>query len=410
MRSILRSWQLACLFLASMLLMIALPLFGCAPERIDGAAESLRLVDYDIDTSSYEAMRATTPERVTETIGSSLKIDARVVLPAQPPETALNAELYGFAGCADAIAHVLMGESSAGYRTVMDDKDSVLHDGGPQEDVYYEMPDGAILRVGPYDMGFSDATFDDRYIGTGADAPQTDSLPPFAQEELTGFSSESAMNQVWELLEAMGFGEDDVASMVAYALPASKMQAAKDEYVLDGFSCYEGIEDDEEGLTAQLIAELKEFDAIEYGQEDEMYSVHVRFNVNGTPLSSVSYGSRYCNSADFDSVGGCYLRAYVGREGIRNVSADSIFKGGSAIDGDGTSLIALDEAVNALGKRYGSVASAKLAATDSIALEYCPIPVTKSETGVVLAPAWVFRSAEDPDYGIRINALTGEVI
>lgn len=402
-------WQLLSKLCACAALVTLLPVAGCAPERIDGAADSLHLVDYGIDGSSYAAMRNTTPNYVSETLGSSLKIEAQVVLPEKAPTTSLSAVAYGFADRADAIAEVLMGKGLESAEVAS--KEEISFDGsGHAEEVLYEMPDGASTFVGASEISFHDATFPDRYVGTGADAPESDCIAPFEQEELDGFSSQSAMQWVWDLIFAMGLKEDDVASVVAYALPASKMEVAKDDYVSTRLGDYQDMDEDPEGLVSQAIEEIKALDAIEYGPEDEMYSIHVHFNVNGVPLASSSDGTRYYNSLGNDSILGCYLRAYVGEEGIRWVTGQSLFRGGSDIGGSDNAVIPLDEAVNALAKRYGSVAFTEPVEIDRIALEYCAVPQLDSETGATLVPAWVFRNAGDPDYGFRVNALTAEVI
>ena len=392
--------------LSSVLTLALLLAVSCAPERIDGVALNTNRIDHHIDSTSYESMRSSTPKRISESIGSAIEIDAEVDFPSSLSPTALNAESRRIDKQAERVTKVLLGDASYATESFQSD-DTRWNDKEDMTDRYFETKD-AILYVGPDSIFYQQKNFEERYVGTGADAPVTESVAPFKKEELEGFSSEEAIARVKEILDAVGI--QDIASINAYALHATQMQEIRDAYVAemgDSLSGSEGGDDANMGNEGRMGQEMP---ASAYTNEDEMYSVHVQLAIGSVPLEASTYGMRYNMSASYDCLEPCYLRAYVGREGVRFLTSSNLFTGGTACEIGSEVIVSLDEALNALVQKYGSIASAEPMRVNRVALEYCPIFDGTSETGIVLVPAWIFRNADDPDYAIRVNALTAEVI
>ena len=382
---------------------------GCMPECISGTTDMIDPVEYGIDDSSYEAMRATTPTHVRENIGTAIFIDADVVMPEQASTAILNAEPIRFDLYADKLAEafprlegvslVSQTYSDSRWRN-MEVEPFVSSDNawgglgaGVDSLVYFE-PDETFLK-GLYETASSDM-------------PYVDSSAILAEGELAGFSADAAIGQVLELLETVGI--DGVASVKAYPLSLDVLYALRDRYVELFAEGFEGPQFEEGGEFAQ---DRKNFEAISkaaYDSDDEMYVVHLQFEVNGIPLAASAPGARYNMSADIDALTPCCLRAYVGRQGIRHVNLMGGYQAGTVFRDECETLLPLDAAINVLQQRYGEVAAATLSNVDRIALEYWPLVDGENETGIVLVPSWTFRNADDPDYAIRVSALTGEVV
>ncbi len=382
---------------------------GCLPERIDGTVDALSPVDYGIDNSSYEAMRATTPSHVEESIGTAISIDAEVVMPERASTAILNAEPMRFDLYAESVAAMLpqlegldlvtQASPDSRWRS-METAPLVVADSlwgglsaGVDFLVYFE-PNETFLK-GLYET-------------VSSEMPYVDSSVILAEGELAGFSADEAKGQVIALLKAAGI--DDVASIKAYPLSVGVLHALRDRYVELFADGVEGPQFEEGGEFAQ---ERKDFEALSkavYDEADEMYVVHLQLEANGMPLAASSPGTRYNMSADVDTLGPCCLRAYVGRQGIRSVNLMGGYGAGTVYHDEYEALLPLDAAINALQQRYGAVAAATLSNVDRIALEYCPLVDGENETGIILVPAWIFRNGDDPDHAIRVSALTGEVI
>lgn len=392
--------------LSSALALALLFAVSCAPERIDGVAPDKDRIDYHIDSTSYESMCSSTPKRISESIGSAITIDAKVDLPSSLPPTSLSAESRRIDKRAEKVAKVLLGNAPYATESFQSD-DTRWNDKEDMTDRYFETED-AILYVGPDSIFYQRKNFEERYVGTGADAPVTESVAPFKEEELEGFSSQEAIAHVEEILNAIGI--QDIASINAYALHAMQMQEIKDAYVAEMGDSFPESEGGDDANTSDEGRMGQELSASAYTNEDEMYSVHVQLAIGSVPLEASTFGMRYNMSASYECLEPCYLRAYVGREGVRFLTSSNLFNGGSGCETGSEVIVTLDEALNALAQKYGSIVSSESMRVNRVALEYCPVFDGTSETGIVLVPAWIFRNADDPDYAIRVNALTAEVI
>jgi hypothetical protein len=380
---------------------------GCLPERIDGVQHSVETFDFGINDSNYAAMRSTTPHHVSEKIGSAITIDADVAMPDEMPSKCYNAlPALTEKQLEDVRPFLSGGHALDGPFIAKCDFENWKMTG--LNEVRYSDKDTAEILIGCDSVGFVAQGFVDRFDGVDYGMLNSKLLAPYDQGELQGFSSDEAKQLVVDMLTV--FGLDDLASMQVYAMTAENMQAAKNQYVAQMVEAYQELDDYQEGAYAADMENLAQMAKVKYDSKDEMYSVHVQFASNGIPLNTTDYGNRFGVSGDVAAVGQSYLHAYVGTEGIRLIDSMNIFQLGSSYESGEGGIVPLDKALNVLAKRYGSVVDSDTAHVDKISLEYCALPDSKSETGVVLVPAWVFRNADDPDYGIRINALTAEVI
>lgn len=401
------SWLLG--LLVPIICLVPLMLSGCLPERINGTADTLSPVDYGIDNSSYETMCATTPSHVEESIGTAISIDAEVVMPERASTAILNAEPMRFDLNAESVAAMLpqlegldlitQASPDSRWRS-METAPFVVSDSpwgglgaGVDSLVYFE-PNETFLK-GLYET-------------VSSEMPYVDSSAILAEGELADFSADEAKGQVLALLKAAGI--DGVASIKAYPLSVDVLYALRDRYVELFSGGFEGPQFEEGGEFAQDRRDFEALSKATYDEADEMYVVHLQFEVNGMPLAASSPGTRYNMSADVDTLDPCCLRAYVGRQGIRHVNLMGGYGAGTVCRDEYETLLPLDAAINTLQQRYGAVAAATLSNVDRIALEYCPLVDGENETGIILVPAWTFRNGNDPDYAIRVSALTGEVI
>lgn len=393
-----------CVFAAA-----SLVLGGCLPERIDGARAADVTFDYHIDKTNYSTMRSTTPLHIREQVGSAISVDADVIM----PET-VAASVY----CAEpafSVERLREIESFLPDDVVLEKFETTTADSAYWKlenfaEAQCKASNGGLITIACDYVGLMPDAFVARFDGVDYGACNSELGPPYAKAELSGFPSDDAKQEVLDFLKAIG--ADNVLSIEAYAMSANAMQQAKGQYVEEMIESYRELDDYESGAYAQEIADLEKTAEIRYGIEDEMYSVHVLFEEEGVPLNTLNYGNRLGMEAGASKVGQSYLHAYVGKNGIQFIDSMNLLRKGSALeDAAGSeSLISLDEALGALAARFGSVVHTDTTRIDQASLEYCALIDPDSETGVVLVPAWVFRNAEDPDYGIRISALTGEVI
>ncbi|EOS51162.1 hypothetical protein [Adlercreutzia caecimuris] len=378
-------------------------LSGCLSESIDGSVVAAPSFEYGIDTTTYDSMRSTTPHHINETVADAIFVDAEVILPEAIGVAVYNAE------------PALLGVQDRAFRAFFPEEqpdevpaDSLYWKYDDLTDLQYEEDGGDGILVGCDSVGFSVGDFVERYDAIDFNMPDGALLAPYAQEELVQFSSQEAVEHAQALLRS--FGINEVSSIEVYALSAGSMQQVKEDYVLSMQRSYEELDDFDTGVYAQDLAELERMRNIVYTTEDEMYSVHVHLTSKGVPLNTTSYGNRLGMRYEGDEhVDMSFLHIYVGKEGIRRVDSRNLFTVGSKIQGKDR-LISVDEALNVLATKFGSIVGTDSMHIDEISLEYCAMPDSGSETGIVLVPAWVFQNADDPDYGIRVNALTAEVI
>lgn len=385
----------------------AFMLSACSAESMKGEMEDRLLVSYSIDRSSYATEVDTTPSEVSLSIGEALVIEATVVMPDAIDLCEISASPINLSETSGQTASLLLGAQDFNLvEQSLYEPDWWKY--GKQEGRYYESKAGASLFVGFDSLLYQTQSFRERYEGIDYGMPSTSLLSPYEEGELQGFSSSDALEQAQSILTAIGVDNFILANY--YAMPSDAMQEKKDAYVDEMISMLKSMDDYESGTYAEEEARLSRLKEVLYEEQDELYAFYFGLTARGASIAMPTNGMRYnMISAGEESVGKVYAQVYMGRDGVEFVHVPIAMKAGESEGSSSLEVLALDDALNALVEKYSSVKSSDPVMVDKIALEYCAMPDSRSESGVVLVPCWVFRNAGDSDFAVRVNALTGVV-
>lgn len=362
-----------------------LPLIGCSATESLNEQDQVAFsegVQYDIDLSSFDAMRDSTPTHV-DFEDENVSIHADVSIVGEPASAVFAGRLVDWdeRTLNDLFIHdqpvskETANNSGLEYTAVSNSAFSLGYQPGS---IYYQ---SANKPFHYYDVPLLYCTTEEAWQQT---------FPPV---DINGLTMEKAQVQCQKTLAALGL--EAIGEPQAYSLTTDRLNQATRQNAA--------------GLSADDLPKISQEDLSRtYTAEDEVIVVSLNLACNGAPLSKTSFhdarSDRYLpsSSAEF----------WISPAGLQSVSVINAFQAEDPGKDLADQVIPLDDAVNAVVEKYRSVVTEKALNFSEIRLEYTAYPGSEDVSASPCYLTWVFSPGGDResyDPVVRVNAVNGEV-
>lgn len=207
--------------------------------------------------------------------------------------------------------------------------------------------------------------------------------------EIEGYPFDEALAQLTTLCEQMG-----VPEFFVEAYSAMDSQALTDSYTNSG----RGGEDP----------------STEPEQPPEGYLVSIRFAFDGLAMIETPSWLNTMKEHKMGSAGIAYVTKDEGVLTFYCAPDTTLYQRAEGVEpGEFKASIPVQQAIDAVVKRFSGVIMDESITIERIAYQYVPVPVKNKEGAFILRPAWCFypaRSRSDYADPISVNALNGKII